>query len=368
MGNPLDAIDRQELERTIDLVVNRTLAMDFRWDWPGGVAFYGVGQAWRATGRIEYMERLAAWVDSYLELGLPPFMVNAMAMGHCLLDLHEATGEKKYLDLVVRKTDYLRKDALRFGCGVLQHTVSAGNDFPGQAWADTLFMAALFMLRAGIKLGDRGLVADALAQYGWHEELLQDPQTDLYFHAWDDRTKGHLSGQRWARANAWAAFTMASALRHINYMYPEFMAIDGSLRDQLAALARLQTGAGLWHTILDDPESYEEVSASAGIGAAMTLYDHPLHAKCAALAYEGLMANIDAMGGVRNVSAGTAVLASREDYRRVPCKRLQGWGQGLALAFLSALLEREKTGAGKSAKQPAAKQSADDEKQQGATR
>ena len=60
--------------------------------------------------------------------------------------------------------------------------------------------------------------------------------------------------------------------------------------------------------------------------------------------YAGLMTNIDAKGGVRNVSAGTAVLASREDYRRVPNKRLQGWGQGLALAFLSALLERAKSG------------------------
>jgi len=346
MGNPLDGIDSLELERTIDLIVDRTFAMDFRWDWPGGVAFYGIGQAWHATGNIEYMERLAVWVDDYLELGLPPFMVNAMAMGHCLLDLHEATGEGKYLDLVERKIAYLRKDALRFGGGVLQHTVSAGNDFPGQAWADTLFMAALFMLRAGIKLGDKKLVTDALAQYGWHEELLQDPQTDLYFHAWDDKSKSHLSGQRWARANAWAAYTMASALKLIDYMYPEFMAIDGSLRDQLAALVRLQTGKGLWHTVLDDPESYEEVSASAGIGAAMVLYDHPLHAASAARAYTGLMANIDAKGGVRSVSAGTAVLASREDYRRVPNKRLQGWGQGLALAFLSALLERAKPGTG----------------------
>jgi unsaturated rhamnogalacturonyl hydrolase len=330
MGNPLDLIGRAELERTIDLVVDRTLAMDFRWDWPGGVAFCGVGLAWRATGKIAYMEKLAAWVDNYIELGLPPFMINAMAMGHCLLDLYEATGDKKYLHLVERKLEYLKKDALRFGGGVLQHTVSAGNDFPGQAWADTLFMAALFMLKAGVKFGDRELVADALAQYGWHEELLQDPATDLYFHAWDEGTKSHLSGQRWARANAWAAYTMAAALRQINYMYPKFMAIDGSLRDQLAALARIQDDSGLWHTLLDDPGSYGEVSATAGIGAAMVLYDHPLHGTCAAKAYAALMANIDSKGSVLNVSAGTAVLASAEDYRRVPKKRAQGWGQGLA--------------------------------------
>jgi unsaturated rhamnogalacturonyl hydrolase len=342
MGNPLDDIQIPELEAAIDSVVGRTLAMDFRWDWPCGVAFYGIGQAWRATGKTAYMERLGLWVDEYIGLGLPPFMVNAMAMGHCLLDLHEATGDDKYVRLAERKIDYLRKDARRFAGGVLQHTVSAGDDFPGQAWADTLFMAALFMLRAGVRWGDKALVQDALFQFTSHEELLQDPVTDLYFHAWDDRTKSHLSGQRWARANAWAAYTMSAALGQINYLYPEFMAIDGSLRDQLAALARLQTEAGLWRTILDDPASYEETSASAGIGAAMVLYGHPLHAKSAAKAYAGLLANIDAQGGVRNVSAGTAVMSTAEDYRRVPRKRLQGWGQGLALAFLSALLERAK--------------------------
>jgi unsaturated rhamnogalacturonyl hydrolase len=336
----LDSIDRSEIESTIDLVARRTLEMDFRWDWPGGVAFYGIGKAWRATGKIEYMERLASWVDGYIEIGLPPYMVNAMAMGHCLLDLHDATGERRYLDLVDSKIAYLKNDALRFGEGVLQHTVSARNDFPGQAWADTLFMAALFMLRAGLKLGDHGLVRDALAQYHWHEELLQDPTTDLYYHAWDDRSASHLSGQYWARANAWSALTMAEALRLITYQYPEFMEIDGSLRDQLAALARLQTENGLWHTILDDPDSYEETSAAAGIGAAMVLYGFPLHAARALASYRGVLSNIDPNGTVRNVSAGTAVMASREDYRRVPSKRAQGWGQGLTLAFLSAILEK----------------------------
>jgi len=200
--------------------------------------------------------------------------------------------------------------------------------------ADTLFMAPLFMLRAGIKLGDKKLVTDALAQYGWHEELLQDPQTDLYFHAWDDKSKSHLSGQRWARANAWAAYTMASALKLIDYMYPEFMAIDGSLRDQLAALVRLQTGKGLWHTVLDDPESYEEVSASAGIGAAMVLYDHPLHAASAARAYTGLWRTSTRRWREERI-AGTAVLASRKTI--VACPQAPArLGPGTRLAFLSA--------------------------------
>ncbi len=59
-------------------------------------------------------------------------------------------------------------------------------------------------------------------------------------------------------------------------------------------------------------------------------------------AYGAVLNSIGPDGSVHGVSAGTAVMASREDYRRVPRKRAQGWGQGLALAFLSALLERSK--------------------------
>mgnify|MGYP002509245577 CR=1 FL=1 len=57
------------------------------------------------------------------------------------------------------KVEYIRKEALRFGDGVLQHTVSVKNDFPEQAWADTLFMAAFFLLRVGAKLKDRYLLS-----------------------------------------------------------------------------------------------------------------------------------------------------------------------------------------------------------------
>ena len=332
-------IDEALLRERIDAVVRRTMAMDMIWDWPRAVAFYGVSRAYETTGEKAYADYMAAWVDEYLELGIPPFMVNSVAMGHCLLSLHKATGEQKYLDLASAKAEYLSMDARRFGDGVFQHTVSAKNDFPGQAWADTLFMAAYFLLRAGRALDEKAYVDDALKQYYWHEELLQDGTANLFYHGWDEGSKSHLSGLFWARGNAWAALTMAEALRLIDYRYPEFMQIEGSLRDQLSALVRLQDDSGLWHTILDDPSSYLETSASAGIGTALIVNGNPLHRKAARLALDGVLSRIADDGSVLDVSAGTAIMAEAEAYKKVPHKRVQGWGQGLALALLSAALE-----------------------------
>ena len=97
-------------------------------------------------------------------------------------------------------------------------------------------------------------------------------------------------------------------------------------------------GEGLWHTILTDPESYLETSASAGIAASLVVYGHPLHKKYVQRALEGIRQNIAGDGTVKNVSAGTAVMPDLESYRHVPKKRIQGWGQGLVLAFLASIL------------------------------
>lgn len=54
------------------------------------------------------------------------------------------------------------------------------------------------------------------------------------------------------------------------------------------------------------------------------------------------MDNITPEGRVLNVSGGTAVMKDREGYRNISRAWTQGWGQGLALAFLAAVLEQGK--------------------------
>ena len=108
--------DRNEIAEVIDRIVHKTMNMDLTWDWPCGVAYYGIAKAWEVTKNEEYLELLKNRVDEYMELGLPPqWTVNTCAMGHCLITLYEATGDEKYWDVAMSKVAYLRKDALRFG-------------------------------------------------------------------------------------------------------------------------------------------------------------------------------------------------------------------------------------------------------------
>ena len=318
--------------------------MDMTWDWPCGVAYYGISRAYEAAGNEEYLSLLKERIDEYIGLGVPEiWTVNKCAMGHCLLTLFEATGDSRYRDLVMSKVEYLRKEALRFGDGVLQHTVSAGNDFPEQCWADTLFMAAYLLLRVGVAEQDEELIQDALNQYYWHIHYLQNMENGLWYHGYSHVADDHMSGFHWGRANAWAAYTMSQvgACLPKSYLYPKYMDVAGSLNEQLAAVKFLQTDRGLWRTILDDPESYEEVSASCGIAAAMTIKGNPLHAKYINRAVDGVIQEIGSDGRVFHVSGGTAVMKDRDGYRNISRDWIQGWGQGLALAFFAAVLNSE---------------------------
>lgn len=337
--------DRKEIEEVVDRIVRKTMNMDLTWDWPCGVAYYGVSEAYVKTQKQEYLDLLKERIDELIELGLPKvWTVNACAMGHCLITIYQATGDSRYYDIIMSKVKYIREKALRFGDSVLQHTVSANNDFPEQAWADTLFMAAYFLLRVGVMNHDEDLIDDALNQWYWHIKYLQNPGSGLYYHGYNNITGDHMSGIYWGRANAWAAYTMSQVGGELQkcYLYPKYLDVVGSLNEQLSALKVLQTENGLWRTVLDDPDSYEEVSASAGIAGAMLARGNILHTKYINKSIKGLLANVSEDGKVMNVSGGTAVMNDIEGYRGISRDWIQGWGQGLALAFFSTLLISDK--------------------------
>lgn len=331
-------MEKEKLIQVIDNVVRRTMKMDFSWDWSAGVAFYGILRAYEVTGNDEYIEYLKSWVDEYIELGIPKMTVNALSIGYTILALYQKFGDEKYLEIFTSQIKHLKEEAERFGDGVLQHTVSQNYNFPEQAWADTLFMAGLLMVKGGFALGDDELVKDGLNQFHWHIEYLQNKENNLFYHAWNNIEKNNMSSIHWARANGWCAITMSEVLKLIDAFNPSFVEIKDCLRDQLAALVRMQSENGLWHTILDDDSSYEETSASCGIGCALVNYIEleqlVMYKKYVEKVINGVCSKITADGTVHDVSGGTAVMYDADGYKKIPKERIQGWGQGLALAFL----------------------------------
>ena len=63
--------DKAQIESTIDKIVDRTMRMDMTWDWPCGVAYYGICEAYEVTKNERYLQLVKDRVDEYIELGLP---------------------------------------------------------------------------------------------------------------------------------------------------------------------------------------------------------------------------------------------------------------------------------------------------------
>ncbi len=342
-GTEIKMRDEKMIKELMHRVFVRTTNMDFSWNWGGGVAFYGIVRAWEVTGDDEYIEYLKGWVDNYLEEGLPEFTINTIALGYTVLALYKYTGDEKYMDIAKSQAEFLTNKTIRFGDGVYQHTVSEKNyNFDEQAWADTLFMAGLFMAKIGALLGNRQYFDDGMNQFHWHIEYLQNIQNGLFYHGWDNVNKNNMSAIHWCRANGWAAITMAEAMHLSDAFNPVFVEMMDALRDQMAALSRLQDAGGMWHTIVDDDSSYCETSGSCAIATAMIKFcvdgGHLLYKKNILRAADAIIAEIDDNGMVMNVSGGTEVMHDEDGYKKIPHTRIQGWGQGLALAFLAELM------------------------------
>ena len=117
--------------------------------------------------------------------------------------------------------------------------------------------------------------------------------------------------------------------------------IIDSYKAQVHALKQLQSESGLWHTVLDDSTSYEEVSGSAAIAAGIFkgIRMGILDDSCVRVAEKAILAIMDNVaedGTVLNVSGGTGMGMNAEHYKNILIA--PAYGQSLTiLAFAEAL-------------------------------
>lgn len=305
------------------------------WEWPQGVGLYGLVQLWRQTRDAALAERIEAWFDGHLARGLPAQNVNTTAPMLALSLYWRETGKGRFLGPMLRWADGLVATAARTPGGGFQHDVSDRVN-AGELWDDTLFMVALFLASLGQGMRRQDLLDEALRQFLIHAQFLADRETGLWFHGWTFAGRHNFARARWARGNAWITAGILDLLELAEAPAPVRQHLLALLRDQVEALLPLQAASGAWRTLLDDPQSYEEISATAGIGYALLkgarlgLGDGRWQA-AGERALAAVLANIDAEGTVRNVSYGTRMGHDLQFYRDIP---LQPTGYGQALAIL----------------------------------
>jgi rhamnogalacturonyl hydrolase YesR len=116
----------------------------------------------------------------------------------------------------------------------------------------------------------------------------------------------------------------------------------------IEGIVKVQSDSGLWHQLLDNPNSYLETSCSAmfiyAIARGVTKgYIHPRFEAVARRGWEGVRSRIHPDGMIEGVCAGTGVSDVLEDYlsRPTPLNDVHGTGAVL-LAGAEILTLKEK--------------------------
>ena len=184
------------------------------------------------------------------------------------LDLHVMTDDARYLEYARSIVQFLETSAARTPDGAfVPHPPAL------EVWIDVCYFTAPAMALLGRISHDYPMQERALDQMILHADHLVDPRTGLFWHVDYVEKKSH-SECLWARGNSWFSIAAPQLLKEIDEAHStaRFAAkvdkIRAVLARQLNAIAELQDQSGLWHTVIDRPDSYLEASSAAGFALA----------------------------------------------------------------------------------------------------
>jgi len=129
-------------------------------------------------------------------------------------------------------------------------------------WADDLFMSSPFLLRYAKLTGDNSYYDDAANQVLLFNDKLFDPELNIYYHGWFSDTEEN-TAVHWGRANGWIIWAATEALINLPKDHKDYNKILDIYRTYIESIVNYQDSSGMWHQVIDHPESYEETSSSA---------------------------------------------------------------------------------------------------------
>lgn len=237
----------------VDKVKRAMLAMQ-RQSWEQGVAAQALIESGYADDAVLLAHDAVVRQDASGRLGVTgdeKAVTDAASNGEPVLFAYERTGDASYKEAAERMADYLLNVAPRTENGALSHV-----NHKSQVWVDSFYMAPPFLAKAGH-------CEEAVAQIERFRELMLDKDKGLYSHIWDDDEKRFHRADSWGVGNGWAAAGMTRVIRTL----PETMGADrerliGYVRELIEACLPYQREDGLFHDVLDRPDTFVETNAA----------------------------------------------------------------------------------------------------------
>ena len=234
--------------------------------------------------------------------------------------------------IITRWSDYISTRQFRLPDG----TLARPRPQAASLWADDFYMGVPALAERGAMTHETRYFDDAATVALHMSERLFRPATGLYTHGWNANNPD-APAFYWGRANGWALLTYCDLLDVLPETSPYRAALLARLRDHIRGVAQTQSGQGLWHQMLDRPDSYLESSATAmfvyGIAHAINRgWISPVtYGPIAQAGWCGLSPRINARGQVEGTCVGTTFASDEVYYYARPASPLAPHGYGPTL-------------------------------------
>lgn len=245
------------------------------WTYTTGLISKAVYDLAEPTGTPAYAEWAEGVISSFIEedgtiktYRISDYNIDKINSGKMLLQLHAQTGEERYR----KAADVLRKqleEHPRTKNGAFWHK----KRYPWQVWLDGVYMGIPFLVGYEEAYGDREHLDEAINEFLVCEKELRDPETGLYWHAWDEARQQDWADPEtgrskyfWGRGLGWYSMAIVDTLDYAKDHPKASRELMRILVDLAAALEKAQDPqTGVWYQILDmpnEPGNYPESSAS----------------------------------------------------------------------------------------------------------
>jgi unsaturated rhamnogalacturonyl hydrolase len=265
--------------------------------YPESVAWYGALKFAQLSGNRGLTSRLIRRFDPLFEqesaLVPSPDHVDKTVFGSVPLEIYIETKQQKYLDLGLKLADEQ-----------WEQPTTGGLSQQTRFWIDDMYMITLVQVQAYRATGESKYIDRAALEMVTYLDKLQQPN-GLFYHAPD-------APFFWGRGNGWVASGMAELLRSLPKNHPRRARIIEGYRKMMANLLRLQGKDGMWHQLLDHPESWPESSCTAMFTFAMITgvkagwLNEKLYSQAARNGWLALVGYLDPDGDLKNVCEGTS--------------------------------------------------------------
>ncbi len=319
-------------EETGQCIADNIVERRFGWRYQKVCSYYGALIFADATGNKNIANQVTSGYSKYLNGKKKPHSghVDYNVFGIWPFEIYRQSGDEKYLAIPKKLANdeftNPRKD------GLTELT---------RFWVDDMYMVGSLQVQAYKSTTDIVYLDRAAFQLKTYCEKLQRPN-GLFYHR-DD------APFYWGRGNGWAAAALTEILLVLPETHENYQPLLNAYQKMMLTLLDFQGEDGMWHQLLDDPESYPETSCTGmflyGLASGIDKGWLPLEKYSANVekAWNALAAYVNEKGEVENVCVGTNAKDNKKHYLTRPKQTGNFHGQAAVLWAATAMVKLQKS-------------------------